>query len=240
MTKTVKLRLQGAARFPLSLEQQRDRVVFDAHCPICDMHQAAMRFIHCRVYSLQPPNSILYELKRNGYVPRDHDGVAIMEENAWEKSLSFHMVQCLNEDPNEYRRQWQAKLDDQRLQAALHNRVAERHIAVSDETDNELEQRKQMMIPAASGALSYGMFVSTDGTNDDTEPSINRDVLIDTMGQELPQIILMQLEIVKREQQRYLNGETDIAPVEQVKTLATMKALLQSLLGTYGMDEIIG
>lgn len=203
-------------RFPLHGDRA-DKVNYQGlHCPICELSRTAIVQVNKDIHDATPPMEILFRLKRVGFVPRDHHGQIIATDSSWSNSIRFHIYQCLNEHPEDYESAWKSAESDRRLHA-------------------ELSKRLEVQ-PSSSGSYMADDLVKPVASLPKTT---DKESLIKQVSGSLPSILANHLRILEIEQERYLRGEIEHAPLGDLKTIdSLMRSLSQMVGGKFGVQDI--
>lgn len=201
-------------QYPLHGDRAKKVNYQGLHCPICELSRTAILQVNRDIHDAIPPMEILFRLKRVGFIPRDHHNEIIATESSWSNSIRFHLYQCLNEHPEDYESAWKSAESDRRLHAELSKRLASE---------------------SSSGSYMADDFVKPVAES----KTIDKGSLIKQVSGSLPSILANHMRILEMEQQRYLRGEIENAPLNDLKTIdSLMRSLSQMVGGKFGVQGI--
>ncbi len=202
------------------------------HCAICSMRTSvSQRIINVGTRNLQPPFTILGNLKNAGLIPVDQKGDPICTPNKWRDALHIHIQHCLNQDFDLYERGWQARQKDAAFQADLLSRVSQ--YGEGGEISDEDLRLKMAIVNAVSDEPGGVMNLTA-------ERLLNRADLLQVFRELMPTILAQQLQIIAMAQADYMNGCREDIPLKEFNSVQKCLEVLKMVIGEYGIETTIG
>jgi hypothetical protein len=190
------------------------------YCKICEqLPKTARMQIYKDLIDALSPTEIFRRVMAAGHKMTDYRNDHLTNTDDFHCFLYRHLYHCLRENPDIYHEVWREKEQQRKMEASLKARQQE-ILSEQPETSNaQLELRNR-----------YNKKLNNVPKNEPAKLTTKEQ--LDEISVTLPRIIANHLRILEREQSKYLSGEINEPPINDIKTIESLMRSLTTMMGS--------